>query len=659
MNGAISDAIKGLKPAHWVFLACVLSVMGAAAYYGYTVRGESEGEQLIPVQNRSLVKQVSIQGDLVFPNKFTVTFDSDWVVEEVLVKEGQRVEAGQVLAKLDALTLANLRRNVAQERVNLQNAQKALADLGPDHALKLAGAREAMANAEVSLWDALNALTVLETEHARQLAKAHQAKADAQVALEEAQTALAHFNVNLAQRVAEARKTNGDAEAALEAAEDARAEFFSTLGRPISFNDRAIAQMGRLDLAIKSAQANLAKSAQDLRALENGLSALGIDQPEVAAKVTQAGLRQTPAGSVDPELGVNALKRQQLLAAVKLDQATLKAADEAVSELKDEGDLQDIAIHEASVAAAETDLRMAEEALASLKALKRPNPPPEVVAQEAQVAAAGANLTAAKAALTAIAAGANPQEVGLKQAQVVTAQVSLSQAVADLTELLKGPDPVERALLEAEVTAAELALAEAIKRAESPRAPLAGVVSLVTVKPHQKPGKDAESIEIVDPSLVEVDGIIAANSIQFVEEGHTATVSINALAGHVLQGTVASVAFWPTTDERGAASYHVALRVEAPHGVQVPVGVSSVSTVGVYGEIRALMVPRSAIEDISTAPVVRVKRHDGVTEARSVQLSKGDQSDYPVSPWVVVTHGLSEGEVVIVKTARASPMPYQ
>ncbi len=122
-------ALKTLKP--WQIAVLVVVLLGAAGstYGGYTrVNGTGQGDlgedqQLIPVQFGDLVNQVSTSGNIIFPNRETLTFDSQGTVVEVLVEEGEQVVKGQVLAKLERtrtqrsllfLTEASLRLEVGE-----------------------------------------------------------------------------------------------------------------------------------------------------------------------------------------------------------------------------------------------------------------------------------------------------------------------------------------------------------------------------------------------------------------------------------------------------------------------------------------------------------------------------------------------------------------
>src|SRR5260221_7780997 len=102
-----------------IVVACVAIplLLGAS---GFKPGGPGFGNQ-VTVQKASIDKgdlelSVSATGSVVAKNQSTLRFDQPAQVQEVLVEEGQKVEAGQVLARLDSTT----------PQFNLQQAEFAL-----------------------------------------------------------------------------------------------------------------------------------------------------------------------------------------------------------------------------------------------------------------------------------------------------------------------------------------------------------------------------------------------------------------------------------------------------------------------------------------------------------------------------------------------------
>ena len=138
-----------------------------------------------------LVDAVSINGTLVYSKRESFGFGSETAVGELLVEEGQRVEAGQVLARLEPKALASLDRAVTVARIDLRSAERALdAVRNPYSPLSAAELISDVANARVSLRAAEQALAALKSPSDQEVAKAHEAEADAQAALKAASEAI-------------------------------------------------------------------------------------------------------------------------------------------------------------------------------------------------------------------------------------------------------------------------------------------------------------------------------------------------------------------------------------------------------------------------------------------------------------------------------------
>ena len=115
-----------------VLVAVVMAGIGAAVGVFVLVdrSGDTslaEGQQLIPVTTGDLVNDISINGSLVFPDRDTLSFGVQGTVAEILVEDGDRVEEGQPLARLDSETGAGLEKAVAQAEIALRSAEEALA----------------------------------------------------------------------------------------------------------------------------------------------------------------------------------------------------------------------------------------------------------------------------------------------------------------------------------------------------------------------------------------------------------------------------------------------------------------------------------------------------------------------------------------------------
>lgn len=168
-----------------VLLAALIGA-GAAAYFYAPMPstapagGLAEGEQLVPVQRGTLTDAIATSGTVVFPMREEVAFSVAGDVGEVLVDVGSVVRAGDVLARLDAATMASLERDIAKAEVDLRDAQEALADaLGLPDATEIAAASDAVRLSRRALENAQGDLELTMRNTVRDEADAEDAIRDA------------------------------------------------------------------------------------------------------------------------------------------------------------------------------------------------------------------------------------------------------------------------------------------------------------------------------------------------------------------------------------------------------------------------------------------------------------------------------------------------
>ena len=221
------NRIRSLKIWQVGLLVVVLLVAGGAAYTAYARSTSAdagslkENQQLFKVAFGDLVDQVSTNGSLVFPEKEALSFGTEGIVSELLVEEGQRVPQGEVLAKLDPLTVSSLHREVAQVRLDLQAAEELLKETRQGHTpLELAQLREAVANADFQVQEAQEALEDAQVPHtAEQIQAQEEPLAAARVTLRDAKDSLAELSPDNRLRYAEAVQLKAAAKAELENAQ--------------------------------------------------------------------------------------------------------------------------------------------------------------------------------------------------------------------------------------------------------------------------------------------------------------------------------------------------------------------------------------------------------------------------------------------------------
>ncbi|MCY4530612.1 MAG: biotin/lipoyl-binding protein, partial [Chloroflexi bacterium] len=165
---ALTDILERMKSWRlWAVVVIVVAVV-AGGYYGFTMVTDSSDEeqdaqtQLVPVTRGNLVNDISVTGTLTYTTRETITFGQQGFVSDLTVLEGDRVSAGDALAVLDAETVANLEKAIAQARINVRNAEDALEEArSPYTAAQIAKAESDVANARLDLQEAEETLSEL------------------------------------------------------------------------------------------------------------------------------------------------------------------------------------------------------------------------------------------------------------------------------------------------------------------------------------------------------------------------------------------------------------------------------------------------------------------------------------------------------------------
>lgn len=141
-----------MKKWLWVLLVIVLAVGGFGAYtvlnQGTTARAQAQQieEETAVATEGELRVAISANGSLAPARSVSLAFSSTGRVAEIWVQEGDRVQAGQTLARLDT---EELELQVTQAEANLASAQAQLAELqAPPAAEDMAAAEASLRSAE-------------------------------------------------------------------------------------------------------------------------------------------------------------------------------------------------------------------------------------------------------------------------------------------------------------------------------------------------------------------------------------------------------------------------------------------------------------------------------------------------------------------------------
>ena len=241
-----------MKGWHFIVLACLIVVtVLTAVVYIFNPLGlnpfasdESDGlaptERLIPVSIDSLTTEISINGGITFSNKEDLTFGAAGFVDAILVSEGEIVSEGQLLARLDPESVANLRRAIAEAQLEYEDALDALSDAQLP-ALQIAEAESALAMAELELQNAQSTLDDLVYPDPQLVAQLESSLADSELEIQNAQEALDDTVNPSAEAVAVAEEAVAQAQVALRDSEHSLANDYLDAIADIDAADRDLA----------------------------------------------------------------------------------------------------------------------------------------------------------------------------------------------------------------------------------------------------------------------------------------------------------------------------------------------------------------------------------------------------------------------------------
>ena len=390
---------------------------------------------------------------------------------------------------------------------------------------------------------------------------------------------------------------------------------------------------------IASAESVVLQAEQSFAGAEEALADLvaGLDPLEIATRESLLAIAESSRESSEEDL-TQLLQRPGVIDIAGLDLADLDPSLVLEADAK----LKQVEVAEADLSKAERDL---------IELVDGPDPL-EQDAMVRQVALAQAQLEEAEGALAKLEGDPDPLEVADNTNKVVVAGANLDRALEDLTELETGADSLAVALNESEVTSAQLALDTAVQTLEdaSLRAPFPGLISLVNVEAGQRVLQETVIVEVVDPTIIEVDGIVDEIDVLFVRVGAEAQVTMDALPGQVLGGTVSSIASEPQ-NQQGVVTFPIRIGVQLPTGIQLVEGLSATANIVIQENSDVLLIPDQAIHGTFEQPLVLVMSNGKVQEQ---PVSLGNSDGF----WTVVTAGLQEGDEVAIEITEANTDPF-
>ncbi len=450
----------------------------------FVAQAESGSTQAAP-------RQIDVDARLYFPLRQELSFERSGEVEEVLVGPGERVEKGQLLARLNSdhfpvleEEVARLRHQVAEARENIRRiqlgysaeplleaqreenvarlelantqAEDFVEDIDQNYDDRLTAARSEQDQAVVALDAATDALSDaqrdLDANHAQVIAASEQAKAQAELALDQAVDRLEDYRKDLSEDAVRAGDRVTESGVALDLAMDRLEDYREDLAKSeVRARDRVTEAELALDLAQDALQDFLEE--HDRRIIRARTVVGAADEALDAAKTPLTQFLRSPIRDVEVDgKPVDVAKLNSLQAAVDLAEANLDKAEEDLEELEEGPDPFRVQELESNVTVAELNLAQAREDLAELEE----GPDPVLLMElESTVSVAELNVELATEDLAELRAGPDILVLNQLQSQVDLARVNVSQATKRLKEDLEGPDPLILPGLEVNVTLAQ------------------------------------------------------------------------------------------------------------------------------------------------------------------------------------------------------------
>ncbi|MBD2185033.1 efflux RND transporter periplasmic adaptor subunit [Planktothrix sp. FACHB-1355] len=615
-----------------------LIVLGALAGGGYLVyvqltnapRQEARRRmQTVSVERVNLPISISANGTVQPERAVNMSPKNSGVLKQLLVKEGDRVEAGQILAYMDD---SNLQGQMTQAKAQLTSAQANLDRL-------LAGNRpQEIAQAEAQLTSTqANLDRLLAGNRPQEIGQAEAQLTSAQANLDrllagnrpqeigQAEAQLTSAQANLDRLLAGNRPQEiGQAEAQLASAQ-------ANLDRLLAGNRPQ--EIAQAEAQLTSAQANLRQAELTFNQNKQLYTAGAIALREVEA--SRSSYDTAKAQVKQAQEGLNLVKSGTRPEEIAQARAEVKQAQEALNLARSGSRPEEIA-------QARAEVKQAQEALALVKAGTRPE----------EITQARAEVKKAQEALDLVKSGTRTEEITQARAQVKQAQEALNLQRA-------GTRPEEITQARAQVMSAEGAMQTIRAQVNDTviRAPFSGVVTRKFADPGSfvTPTTSSSSVSSATSSSIlalasqnQIVAKVAETSIPQIKVGQNVTIEIDAYPGKTFKGKVTQVATQSTV-EQNVTNFEVKTSIDDPENLlRAGMNANVVFEVGTLNN--ALVVP--------TVAIVRQEQGTGVyvlNPERGRPRFKPIATGQTVENKTVVVSGLEEGEQVLISFPQGRP----
>ena len=375
-------------------LAAALVVSGVAVYRYRAASSAAAGSYTTArIQRGTITDAVTGTGPIAASQAVPLNFKNSGKVSEIDVNVGDKVKAGQVLAKLDD---SDLKTQLQQAQANLANSQAAYNKL-TQGALPtdVAAAQAAIDSANSQLASAQKGLAAAQNIATKDTAAAQQALADAQKNLQSVQSQIDASTASDKVAVANAQKALGDAQNTAQTLPAVIAQQIEQA------KDKLYADQVADDAAV-------------------GRGSMTTQARQAALDADQASLDQTNASAVQ--------QLAQSKQTVNQAQATLNTAQSTLQ--------NDLAKFQGQLVTAQTSFNQAQSNLASTQAKDTQS----IQSAQSQVDSASSSVQTAQAAYNQKVAPPTQADTDAAQAQVAAQQANVQLAQNNLdAAVLKAP----------------------------------------------------------------------------------------------------------------------------------------------------------------------------------------------------------------------------
>ena len=328
-------------------LGILLVLVGGGAFTAYRVLSAAVPQTTTTPQVQTAVARrgdltvfASGVGEVIPSSQINIGFDETGTLSELLVNVGDKVKAGQVLARLDTgKSDQDIALALAQAQLNVIENQQAVDDLTDSAEMNAAQALKDVEDAQQALDDLQNSNLPL--------AQAQQAVADAQEAANEAQRLYNNVRSTADQNYID--EANAELVLADKNLREAKSKYDEYAKKPDNDLEKANRQ-----LKLSSAQAAYDSALRNY----NSLTSIGSD---IALQTTEANLAAAKATLADAQRAYERVKDGPTQGEIDLAQAQLAVAQAKYDTLKNGADPAAVELAQAKLADAQAQLALAEE----------------------------------------------------------------------------------------------------------------------------------------------------------------------------------------------------------------------------------------------------------------------------------------------------------